>query len=86
MRVVRCVAEKYHIDRLVRGVHIHRKVRLLLAAGMIYSRSTARAADHGRGHDRRDVVRWCDVYELFLWCVRDSCLSCREKKWENYSS
>ena len=44
------VAIFIHIDRLVRGVHIHTRIRLLLAAGMICRRSTTRAAAPGGGH------------------------------------
>ena len=70
------------VYRLVRGVHIHGRIRLLLAAGLIYGRSTARAAAPGGGHARR-VVLWCwccVVCELFLRCVRDSYIVVLEKK------
>ena len=57
-----------HIDGVVGGVHIHRWVRLLPAASLVYGRSAARAAAPGRGHARGDAVwcRCCVVCECFL--------------------
>ena len=59
------------IDRLVCGVRIHRRIRLLFAAGLIYGRSTIRAAAPGGGHDRRVAVwcRLCVVCERIFVCA-----------------
>ena len=52
-----------HISRVILEVHIHRWIRLLPAASLVYGRNAARADTPGRGHVRGVAV--CGVGIVF---------------------